>query len=61
MCIRDRYKEDKQGEMLYVYPECLKEERQDLIYHGVAGKSGKDVYKRQRQTRQLESSVEMVC
>ena len=23
------YKEDKQGEMLYVYPECLKEERQD--------------------------------
>ena len=38
------YKEDKQGEMLYVYPECLKEERQDLIYHGVAGKSGKEVH-----------------
>ena len=30
--------------MLYVYPECLKEERQDLIYHGVAGKSGKEVH-----------------
>lgn len=38
------YKEDKQGEMLYVHPECMKEERQDLIYHGAAGKSGKEVH-----------------
>ena len=38
------YKEDKQGEMLYVHPECLKEEQQNLIYHGAAGKSGKEVH-----------------
>lgn len=38
------YKENKQGKMLSVYPECLKEERQDLIYHGEAGKSGKEVH-----------------
>ena len=38
------YKEDKQGEMLYVHPECLKEEQQNLIYHGVAGKRSPSGY-----------------
>lgn len=38
------YKENKQGEQLFVHPECLKEAKKDLIYREAAGKSGKEVH-----------------
>lgn len=38
------YREDKQGELLLVHPESLKEESKDLIYHKAAEKNGKEVH-----------------
>lgn len=38
------YQEGEYGEINLIHPECLKEERKEIICHGAAGKSEKEVH-----------------